>query len=158
MDQIQTPQPSGGSNLFPTKLFKWGAFGVCALIILLGAFALGVRVGFHEARFTENWEQQYPANFGGLSGPPIKRSPRDPFFAAHGVQGAILSLGQNTIIIKGGDNSEQTVDIAADTSIRQNFTDLKFGDLKVGESVIVIGQPNEQGQIEAKFIRVLNQP
>jgi hypothetical protein len=33
---------------------------------------------------------------------------------------------------------------------------IKKDDLKVGDQVVIIGSPNEQGQIEAKLIRIFN--
>ena len=65
-------------------------------------------------------------------------------------------------MIKGSDNVEKTVTLENETTIRENFDTLTAKDLKSGQTIIVIGEPQEQGsasgQIEAKFIRVLSQP
>jgi len=139
-------------NQAHSKTFKWIVFGLAQFIILIAVFSLGAKVGFHQAHFTESWERGYPANFGL----PVRHSPQSPFLNAHGVFGSILNVNGNNLTIKDSDNNEKPVVIDAGTSIRKNFTDLKPADLKVNDSIIVIGEPNEQGQILAKFIRVLN--
>lgn len=172
---MNTPNPTGEQN--PTgqekyisavtppapkppmhsKTFKWTIAGISGLIILIGVFGLGLRVGLHEASFTEDWERDYSQNFGSFTGAPVKHSPQDPFLTAHGVLGSILSISGNDLAIKGSDNNEKTVVVSDDTTIRQNFQSLKLSDLKANDSIIVIGDPDDQGRIEAKFIRVLNQ-
>lgn len=58
------------------------------------------------------------------------------------------------LIVKGGDNMEKTVIATAATAIMSNRDKIKIADLKVDDSVVVIGNPNNFGQIEAKLIRV----
>lgn len=139
-----------------SKIFKFTIAFLAELIFLIGAFSLGMNVGFHKAGFTYSWNQNYPNNFGGpkiLAMPP----PNSAFFNPHGLDGTILSVDKNTLVIKDGDNNEKTVIIPPQTSIRQNFQNLQPADLKTGEEIVIIGEPNPQGQINAKFIRVLNQ-
>jgi hypothetical protein len=126
------------------------------LIILIGIFSLGVNVGLKKAGFTYAWSQNYSKNFGGQFN-PIPAPPDSQFFNAHGLDGTILTLDKNSIIIKDEDSNEKTVTVSAQTTIRQNFQNIKFTGLKTGEEIVVIGDPNPQGQINAKLIRVLNQ-
>lgn len=138
-----------------SKFFKITAVILAELILLIGAFSVGTKVGFRKAVFTYSWSQNYPNNFGGskMMPPP----PNGQFFNPHGMDGTILSADKNTLVIKDGDNNEKTVIISAQTAIRQNFQSLGPTDLKTGEEIVVIGEPNPQGQIEAKLIRVLEQ-
>jgi hypothetical protein len=139
-----------------SKTFKFSIALLAELILLIGAFSLGINVGFRKAGFTYSWSQNYPNNFGGrpaLIAPP----PSNAFFNPHGLDGTILNSDKNTLILKDEDGTEKTVLISSQTSIRMNFQNLKPADLKTGEEVVVIGDPNPQGQIEAKLIRVLNQ-
>jgi len=138
-----------------SKVFKFVVALLAELILLIGTFSLGMNVGFHKAGFTYSWSQNYPNNFGGrqaLVAPP----PSSAFFNPHGLDGTILNSDKNTLVLKDEDNTEKTVLISSQTSIRLNFQNLKAADLKAGEEVVVIGEPNPQGQIEAKLIRVLN--
>ena len=139
-----------------SKIFKFAVALLAELIILIGVFSLGMSVGFRKAGFTYSWSQNYPNNFGGrqvLVAPP----PSGAFFNPHGLDGTILNFDKNTLVLKDEDSTEKTVLISPQTSIRLNFQNLKPTDLKAGEEIVVIGEPNPQGQIEAKLIRVLNQ-
>jgi hypothetical protein len=120
-------------------------------------FALGMNVGFRKAHFTDEWIKNYPANFGSQAGAyPMAIPPEGRLFNNHGVIGTILSTDGKTVIIKAADNNENTVILGFTTVIRQDLADLSAKDLKANQQIVVIGSPNEQGQIDAKFIRILN--
>jgi RNase P/RNase MRP subunit p29 len=159
LPEDKPPIPAASEDRFKTphsKIFKFSIVLLAELILLIGAFSLGMNVGFRKAGFTYSWSQNYPNNFGGrpaLTAPP----PSSAFFNPHGLDGTILNSDKNTLVLKDEDSTEKTVLISSQTSIRMNFQNLKAADLKAGEEVVVIGEPNPQGQIEAKLIRVLNQ-
>jgi len=137
------------------RTFKFTIALLAELILLVGAFSLGVNIGLKKAGFTYSWSQNYPNNFGGR-GALIPPPPGGQFFNAHGLDGTILTLDKNSIVIKDEDSTEKTLLITPQTTIRLNFQNLAPADLKTGEEIVVIGEPNPQGQIEAKLIRVLN--
>jgi len=72
------------------------------------------------------------------------------------VFGKILSADGNRIAIQGQDNVEQSVLITTSTVIRIGNYEAKIGDLKADQNVSVFGRPNDQGQIEAKLIRIMD--
>jgi hypothetical protein len=154
-----------------SSYFKWTLIVIAALIVVMGAFRLGMMVGFRKANFAYSWDENYPRNFGGprpgmmMGG--FDRRDRDfggfkPFndgrfmMNPHGAAGKIVSVASSTFAIKGEDNIEKTVIIGKDTSIVERRQDLSITDLKTGDEVMVLGDPNEQGQINAKFIRIFN--
>lgn len=157
-------RPNLRKEFFSSKTLRWTISVLGGLIIIVGSFALGIRVGLQEAKFTESWAKNYPNNFGGSR--PILPPPqeRNQIINSHGIVGTILSIDKDlkTLVIKGSDNVEKTVTLENETTIRENFDTLTAKDLKSGQTIIVIGEPQEQGsasgQIEAKFIRVLSQP
>ena len=55
----------------------------------------------------------------------------------------------------GWDNVEKSVLITDDTEIREFRNLIKPEDLKVNDLVIVIGSPNNTGEIQAKLIRLM---
>lgn len=137
-----------------SKAFKIIVVILTELILLIGAFSLGINVGFKKAFFTYSWNQNYPNNFGGraILAPPSNAQ----FFNAHSLDGIILSLDQSNLVIKDEDSNEKTIIITPQTVIRQNFQTLLAKDLKTGEEIVIIGEANAQGQIDAKLIRVLS--
>jgi hypothetical protein len=45
--------------------------------------------------------------------------------------------------------------VSSGTVIRNGGSDVLLGSVAVGDQVAVIGEPNDQGQIDARFIRIL---
>ncbi len=87
------------------------------------------------------------------------------FIGAHGTFGQIIKIDPSTdlgqaavLVIRGKDNVEKIVLIKNDTEIRRFQDVIQIGDLKIDELVTVIGEPNDAGQIIAKFIRILPAP
>jgi len=133
--------------------------GLVIFIAALLIFGTGVFVGEMKARFSYQWAENYHRNFGGPSGgfmgnlrlPP---PPDNEFVEGHGTFGQIIKIGDSDFVIKGQDNVEKVVIINKDTVINIGRETITKADLKIGEQVVVIGSPNDQGQIDAKLIRV----
>ena len=124
------------------------------LLVVLG---VGMFIGFRKADFSYRWGENYYRNFGGPPGFFGDLGGRD-FMDAHGVSGQIIKIDGQTLTIKGRDNTEKIVVIGNDTLIRRGSDTIKPSDLKVDDNIVVIGQPNNTGQIEAKLIRVMPYP
>lgn len=73
----------------------------------------------------------------------------------YGTAGAIVKIEGSNLIISGRDNIEKSILVSTSTIIRMYQDTLHPADLKAGQQITVIGSPNNQGQIEAKFIRLL---
>jgi len=155
-NKTSKPDASPKSSQTPhSRIFKIVVTLLAELILLIGVFSLGMNVGFKKAGFTYDWSQNYSNNFGGRL-TPIQAPPNSQLFNAHGLDGTILTIDKGSIILKDEDGNEKTVDVSAQTTIRQNFKNITAADLKTGEEIVVIGEPNPRGQIEAKLIRALN--
>jgi len=138
---------------------KWIIIGLVVFVVIVLVFGAGVFVGGMKARFSYRWAESYHKNFAGpragffgnLRAPfPF---PGD-FIESHGTFGEIIKINGNTLVVKGRENIEKIVLVQENTSIKSGFKDIKISDLKVGDMIVIIGSPNEQGQIEAKLIRV----
>ncbi len=146
------------NNFFQSKTFKWIIIGVLSLIILLFVFKIGMFVGSRKADFSFKWGENYHRNFAG---------PREGFFSdfigrdfmdAQGIFRQIIKIDGSELVIKDKDNVEKVVLIKDDTVIKELRNDLKLSDLKVNDNIVVIGDPNDAGQIEAKLIRIMPSP
>jgi hypothetical protein len=148
-------------KFFRSKAFVIVIIALFGLALLAGAFGLGIFVGYRKATFSYRWGENYHLNFGGPRGGFFQNfqdlGGRD-FIGAHGVFGQIIKIDDQTLVIKGQDNVERVVLVKSDTSIRRLGENIKLGDLKTNEYITVIGEPNDSGQIEAKFIRVMPLP
>jgi len=80
------------------------------------------------------------------------------FVEAHGAFGSIIDIKESELAIKGKNNVEKIIVISESTDIRRFRDAIKIKDLALDEYVVVIGEPNDQGKIDAKFIRVMPPP
>jgi len=152
------------NKFFQSAIFKKTLLALGAVIVLLGVFKLGILVGYKKAGFSYKWGEQYHRNFGGPRGGffgNIRRGFGDKdFINAHGTFGSIIRLDSTTstalsiLVIKGKDDLEKTILVSDKTEIGSRRQAITIGDLKIDDQVVVIGSPNEQGQIEAKLIRL----
>lgn len=125
------------------------------IIILLVVFGAGMFVGTKKANFSFRWAENYHRNFGGPRGGFFGPINGRDFIDAHGVFGQIIKIDGSTLIVSGRDNTEKIVLIKDDTTINGPQNNLKLADLKVNDYIVIIGNPNNAGQIEAKLIRLM---
>jgi hypothetical protein len=161
------------NKFFQSKLFRGIIFGIAAFIILLLIFKAGTFVGFRKADFSYKWGENYNRNFAGPRGGFLGGFEREDLMNAHGVIGQIIKIdpstssgqatstnsGQTgTVIIKGKDDIEKIIIVKDNTVIRRLNETVKLNDLKIGDYIVVIGGPDNNGQIEAEFIRLMPPP
>ncbi|HRZ29718.1 MAG TPA: hypothetical protein P5052_03110 [Candidatus Paceibacterota bacterium] len=84
--------------------------------------------------------------------------PGGDFIDGHGVFGEIIKISDNQIIINGQDKIEKIINIAKDTKIISFNQEIKLDQLKINDRIMILGDSNDQGKIDAKLIRVFNQP
>lgn len=135
--------------------------GLAIFAIAILIFGAGILVGGMKARFSYRWAESYHKNFAGPRGgffgdwrgmPPL---PGD-FIEGHGAFEEIIKIEGDTLIIKGKGDVEKVVLVTEKTIIQSGRKDIKISDLKVDDQIVIIGSPNEEGQIEAKLIRVFD--
>jgi hypothetical protein len=133
----------------------------CA-VVLVFVFAAGVFVGVEKARFSYGWGENYYRNF--VDDPVDQNSPgasKDIFWdknyiTPHGVAGEIIEIDDSGMILRGPNDMEIPVSFSKSMTIKDNKHNLKIKDLNIGINVVVIGAPNDQGAVSAKFIRIDN--
>jgi len=136
--------------------FKSILLVLIGVIFLLGAYQVGVFMGYRRAMYSFRWGQNYHRNFGG---PPrgffgdIKDSSLG-FTDAHGIFGSVLKIEGSTLIILDKDQTEKKVLTTSLTSIRRANETIPISNIFATERVVIIGSPNEEGQIEARLIRL----
>ncbi len=153
-------------KLLSSKKFIIATSIVAIFIIAISFFAMGVFVGFHKARFSYGFGENYERNFmkprPELGGPigMMREKLRDfegrGMRNGHGVAGTIISISDNSIVIKDRDGKENTISVSDKTIINLGRDTIKIGDLKNDEEIVVIGKPGDNGVINADLIRVFN--
>lgn len=139
-------------------ILKWAVIALSGFVVILLSVGLGIWIGGERARFSYRWADNYHKNFGGPKEGffmEMKKFPQDNFMSGHGEFGTIIKINGSEIMIKGRDNMEKFVLVKNDTVVKSAKDDIKLSYLKLNDFIVVIGSPNDAGQIEAKIIRVL---
>jgi hypothetical protein len=147
---------------------KWQiALGILAtLVIVTGVFSVGVKVGLHRAGFSRGFGENYYRNFTGsgrgvgMMGGNFNRGLGNMMGergigGAYGLAGDIISINGGQIIVIDRDGIEKPIVIQDKTIIKRFSETIALSDLKIGDSIVVIGEPNQQGQVQAKLIRTM---
>lgn len=153
-------------NFLQTKLSRKTLYIIGALVVALFIFQAGIAIGYRKASFSYRSGDNFHRIFGsperkGMMGMMDIRGgldPRGEFTSGYGANGTIVKIDLPTIIVAGVDKVEKIITTDSKTIVRSFRNDIKPTDLKVGDSVIIIGAPNTSAQIEAKLIRVLPSP
>ncbi len=135
-------------QLHHLKKVRYVLIGICILVVALIIFQAGMFVGYMKASFSF----RHGDNYSRIFGPGPERGRDLP--GGHGVLGTIVSINLPTLVVTGTDNVEKTIDLTDDTQIVHFRDRIEAATLKVGDSVLVLGSPNEQARIVAKLIRV----
>ena len=146
-------------DIFESKLFRTIILSIAGLIILATVFGLGVSVGIKKAEFSFKWADQYHRNFGGPQGGIFGEfmGTGKEFSNSNGSYGQIIKIDNNILTVKDndGDSTEKNILVSDKTIIIFQRKNIKLSDLKLGTNITVIGEPDNNGQIQAELIRVM---
>lgn len=146
-------------KILESKAFKVVLYVLVCVAVLAIVFRAGMQVGVRKADFSYRWGEQYHRNFGGPGGGFIQNGLRVPPPNSHGTFGKIISAEFPEFIVLSPEGVEKVVYVNEGVSIVKNLRDKgEVSDLKIDTHVVVIGEPNENAQIEAKLIRIVPAP
>lgn len=161
-------------EIMQSKKVKIVAVIVGLVAISVASMAVGVAVGLHKAKFSYRWGENYERNFIGkpvgghgmmFSGPErnewgermgMRGMHGGAFRNPHGIAGSILSLSENLMVVKDGNNQENTISISDSTLIKFGGETISKSDLKEGDRIVVLGKPGDDGVVKAALIRIFD--
>jgi hypothetical protein len=153
--------PTGAENKFSeleliarSKNFRTAIKITVAALVLILVFCTGMLVGIGRERFSQRMSENYFRQFGPAKLLPMDKNLPNP----HGPAGQIIKIDGSTLLIKNPRGMEDTILTNKETSFRAGREDIDFEDLKLNDSILVVGSPDSQGQIRATLIRVFNPP
>ena len=145
-------------DAFKSKIMKKVIIGFSIFLAVLIIFQAGMAVGFHKASFSYGLGDNYSKVFGQDRRGFMMGFGHDDLTSGHGVVGKIIKISLPTFVVASSDNTEKVVAIGDDTVVRKFRDTLAPADLKVGDTVIVIGSPDDSAQIDAELIRLITEP
>jgi len=146
------------NKFFESKLFKRIVVGIVLLASILFILKLGIFIGSRRADFAFKWGENYHKNFAGPRQGFFNEFMGQDFIEGNGAFGQIIKIDGQTLVVKDAKNIEKVVLIKDDTTIVRFRDTLKLSDLRVDDNVVIIGNPNDVGQIEAELIRLMPPP
>lgn len=142
-------------EFFKSKIFSGIIIGIGILIIVGIIFQAGKFVGLRKAEFSIKLGDNYNRIFGEQENDMMNFLPLKELPGGHGSVGKIVKIELPNIIVEDVGNVEKEIILTDDTTIRRSRNEIKPTDLKVGDSIAVLGNPNLNGQIEANLIRIM---
>lgn len=124
-------------------------------IVLLIVFKMGEVYGYAKAGFFSRAGEGFRAAYVDPRGGPHEGFTDGFLPAGHGAAGRVVSVAPPDIVIEGPDNVEKVVTTDSSTLIRRFRDEASLGDIAVGASVVIIGEPGTDGKILAKLIRLM---
>lgn len=134
--------------------------GIGVVMLALIIFKVGMFVGYKKASYSYNLGENYYRTFGGQR-LDSRRGMMGGLFgdnmmaSGHGVTGKVIKISLPNIIVEGNDNIEKTIVTNNQTLIRNMRNEGTMNDIKVNDTVIIIGSPDESGEVVAKLIRIV---
>ena len=145
-------------EMIRSKTVRAVLIGAGGVAVILSIFQLGAAIGYRKAAFSYRMGDNYHKIFDGRPGDRNPGLPPQGLMPGHGAAGSIMKMDIPNIIIETPDNTEQSIVTDERTIVKRFRETIKPGDLMVGDTIVVIGSPNEDGQIEAKLIRTIPSP
>ncbi len=125
------------------KIINGIGVGILALVTIILIFIAGFHFGRRE-RFLPFWPQNLSHNH--------EQSRQK--FGRHGIVGSIESIDQNTVSIKLRNGDSKKVLTDNNTTITKDGMSINFSDLKVGDRVLVLGNPTNN-ELQARALKVI---
>ena len=148
----------------PSKKARVIAIVVLSLVVALLVFQAGVTVGYKKASFSRQLGNNFYRVFDGMPMPGERPVMTKKFLfteslpGGHGAAGRVASVSLPSFVVAGPDNVEKVVVIGRGTDIRRVRDSATSSDIKVEDFVVVLGSPDDAGQINARLIRILPPP
>jgi hypothetical protein len=145
-------------NICNSKTVKISIIVLGAAIFTLVVFKLGMIAGFNKADFSHNLGENYRDIFTNQP-PSLGEKINDrSFMNANGATGKIIKINDPLLFLEEPNDGEKIISTDESTMIRMFRNQIPFSQLKTDQFVVVVGDPADNGEINAKLIRVVPPP
>ena len=139
------------------KLFsptgRWVLIGVGAVLGGLLIFHAGTVVGYNRAFRFHGAPREFSVQMMG--GMPGFNLPQSFIPEGHGIVGVIQSAQGSLLTIAAPDGDLVPIYVSSSTQIRNDAGDASSSALMPQQSIVILGTPDDQGRINAQFIRIV---
>jgi len=121
-----------------SKWLRYGLATVGVILVLSIVFGAGIVVG------------RWSAGEARSNAPLLERG--FLFSGSHGAIGTLQAVQEKSLTLELRDGTTQTILIDYKTRLERKQKKITLADLRTGERLLVVGTPDEQGQIKARLI------
>ncbi|MBI5138202.1 MAG: hypothetical protein HZA95_00165 [Candidatus Vogelbacteria bacterium] len=133
-------------------------FSLIGIILLILVFKAGEHFGYRRASFSYQYGDNFHRTFGydrGSRSFGMGMMGNRDYLNAFGAAGKVVSINLPEIVVTDRSGVEKTVLINNETEVMSQREKLTSSDLKIGDAVVVFGEPDLNGKIDAKLVRVM---
>ncbi len=144
-----------------SKIFKVSLCVIGSIVLAILIFRAGMSFGYRKANFSYKGGENFYRIFGRHS--QKQKSYMMDFFGSkdrnfpnmHGSTGKVIKIDLPALLVEDQDGIEKTIVINNESVIKRFRDTIKDTDIKLDDFIVVIGNPNDKGEIEAKLIRTM---
>ncbi len=144
------------TTIIESDKFTKALIGVGLVVAALVIFEAGMYVGVHKTEFSLQEGDEFYRVFDPGAGPGALFG--SDFTTAHGAAGKVISVSLPTFVVEQTNNTEKVIAVTDDTQIRSFRDATSSGAIRAGNFVIVIGEPDQNGRIDATLVRLVPPP
>ncbi len=146
------------TDISKSKVLRTLILGCATVLLLVATFTFGVVIGERKADHFSRWSDRYDRSLRpSRKSFERRRAWQFPFPSlpdTHAAFGRILSVADHELTVQQNDREEKNILVTSSTVIRIGRESGTQDDLRTDAHVAIFGGPNDQGQIEARLIRI----
>ena len=127
--------------------------GLSFVIIVI--FLTGEEIGFRKAQFSYRFGDNYNRMFGGRSQGRMMPFGDDILLPSDGASGTIIKVSLPKIFLESDNGVEKVVTLDNNSLVRKFRESIASTTLKVGDYIVVLGEPDSAGTVHAGLVRVI---
>ncbi|MFI5260665.1 MAG: hypothetical protein ACHQU0_02630 [Candidatus Paceibacteria bacterium] len=140
------------TDLFSSRHVRLAVGILGSLFLAALIFHAGVVVGSHQGFAREG---QFGRGFRPPFFPGGFEMPHGFIQDGHGAVGAVTAITLPTLVLQTREGTSQTIVVGTSTVLR-SMDGPGVPTLSVGDTIIVLGEPDDQNRVHAAFIRILH--
>lgn len=151
-------------QIIQSKIFRAVIIIIAGVAIITFVFSLGIIVGIKKAPFTSENSGKYYRIFQ-VSPTTVYKNLKPDVGIVNGCYGRIIAIVPSVdeaisseILVADSDGTEKLIIVDKNTIIRKQNRTITILDLRQNDNIVTLGDPNQDGTITARLIRVMSLP
>jgi hypothetical protein len=145
-------------DLHQSRTVRGILIGIGATLVVIMIFQAGVFVGYRKAAFSFKLGDNYYRNFRGGEAMKVVGFDSGHLPGGHGAVGRIVRIALPELVIASEGDVEKTVILGSSTMIKRFNDTISPQDIMADDYAVILGSPDDEARIMAKFVRLMPPP